>query len=103
MKALKNIQKLSGNNKMKNAVLHFITANQISLETRQKYEQVFLDMDIDKDGSLSRDEISKGLKRMMEQEDVFMSEDDLENFMSLADQNSDGQISYQEFLSAVIA
>lgn len=34
MDALKNIQKLSGNNKMKNAVMHFITANQISLETR---------------------------------------------------------------------
>jgi len=51
---------------MKNAVMHFITANQISLETRQKYENVFLEMDVDKDGSLSIDEISKGLKKMME-------------------------------------
>ena len=34
MKSLKNIQKLSGNNKMKNAVLHYITVNQVSLETR---------------------------------------------------------------------
>ena len=34
MESLKNIQKLKGNNKMKNAVMHFITANQISLETR---------------------------------------------------------------------
>ena len=32
-----------------------------------------------------------------------MSDQDLENFMNLADQNNDGQISYQEFLSAVIA
>lgn len=47
MDALKNIKKLSGNNKMKNAVMHYITANQISLETRQKYESVFLDMDVD--------------------------------------------------------
>lgn len=42
-------------------------------------------MDIDKDGSLSREEISKGLKKMTEQENVFMSEDDIENFMNLAD------------------
>ena len=52
---------------------------------------------------MSRDEISKGLKKMMEQENVYMSDEDLENFMNLADQNSDGQISYQEFLSAVVA
>ena len=60
-------------------------------------------MDVDKDGSLSRYEISIGLKKMMEQENVYMSDEDLENFMNLADQNKDGQISYQEFLSAVIA
>lgn len=103
LQALKNIRKLSGGNKMKNAVLNFIAANQVSLETRQKYEEVFLSMDADRDGALSREEISRGLRRMKEEEGVYMSEEDLDNFMNLADQNSDGQISYQEFLSAVIA
>lgn len=88
---------------MKNAVMHFITANQISMETREKYEKVFLEMDVDKDGQLSREEISIGLQKMMEKEMVYMSQDDLENFMNLADSNSDGEISYQEFLSAVVA
>ena len=44
-------------------------------------------MDVDKDGTLSRDEISIGLKKMMEEENVYMSDEDLENFMNLADQN----------------
>lgn len=47
MLSLKNIQKLQGNNKMKTAVLNFISVNQISMETREKYEHVFLEMDID--------------------------------------------------------
>jgi calcium-dependent protein kinase len=59
--SLKNFKKLSGNNKMKNAVLHYISANQISLETRQKYENIFLEMDEDNDGTLTRQEIKNGL------------------------------------------
>lgn len=102
LQALKNIKKLSGNNKMRHAILHFIIANQVSLETRQKYEEVFLSMDVNKDGSLSKEEISKGLKKMREDEGLYTSEEELDAFMEKADQNSDGQISYQEFLSAVI-
>ena len=87
---------------MKTAVLNFITTNQISLEIRHKYENIFLEMDVDKDGSLSADEIKTGLAAMVEKEHILMTQEDIDDFVKLADTDGDGSISYNEFLTAVV-
>lgn len=89
---------------MKKAVMHFITANQVSLETRQRYGELFISMDVNGDGKLSREEVTNGFKKLMrDEENVQVTDTEVEKFMKIADQDGDGEISFQEFLSAVIS
>lgn len=70
---------------MKHAVLNYIVANQVTLEMRQKYEQIFLSMDDDGNGILSREEIAAGLARMKAEEGTYLSEEDVNHFMNVMD------------------
>jgi calcium-dependent protein kinase len=40
---------------------------------------------------------------MKDKDDLFMTEDDVEEFMNTVDSDNNGAISYQEFLGAVIS
>ena len=57
-------------------------------------------MDTNKDGSLSRDEIVANLKN--QQDFKQMSHKELQNFVKLADQNDDGDLTFPEFLASVV-
>lgn len=45
VQVLQNIKKFSLNNKMKNAVLQFVSMNQVPLEARQTYNEIFDELD----------------------------------------------------------
>lgn len=92
------------NSKMRHAILGFITNNVVSRNDRAKFEKIFMDLDTDQDGSLTREEIKSGLKNFESGIDGgdFMNEEDIDNFLDLADVNKDGEISQNEFLNAAM-
>ena len=92
------------NSKMRHAILGFITNNVVSRNDRAKFEKIFMDLDTDQDGSLTREEIKNGLKNFESGIDGgdFMNEEDIDNFLDLADVNKDGEISQNEFLNAAM-
>ena len=59
--------------------------------------------ELDKDGSgfLSRDEIKNALKRLYENIDLKLSDQDIQHLLDQADKNKDGKISIEEFMSLI--
>ena len=59
---------------------------------------MFTQLDESKDGMLSRDEIEKGLDKLV----GHFGEMDYEELLLTMDKDGDGQVDYQEFISAAI-
>ena len=56
--------------------------------------ELFVEFDIDGDGTVSREELKLGYAKLGED----MSEDDLDAIMSLVDRDGDGEMDYNEFV-----
>jgi len=72
----------------------------ISEERKQRLTQVFNKYDSDGNGFIDRYELPKLLKKIFSGEEV--SEEHVQTAMKILDVNSDGQISFNEFLIFMI-
>lgn len=60
--------------------------------------EIFLEIDVDKSGSITMEEFNEALKR----KGGFIAEAELQRVLAEADVNGDGTIDYEEFLAATI-
>lgn len=76
---LGNMKKFRVKGKMRHAILGFITNNVVSRDAKLKYENIFVKLDVDNGGSLSREEIKNGAIAFFGKDDVnIMNEEDLD-------------------------
>ncbi len=70
------------------------------METKDELRKRFEELDLDKDGVLSLEEVRQALQDYAEKyPDVdFFSEGQIEAYMEVADSNHNGVVEYEEFL-----
>lgn len=99
-KALTNLKNFNANIKLKQATLTFIVSQLVSKEEVENMEKIFMDMDENGDGMLSKDEIMNGYEKhfgeIIEQEEV-------DKMFDAIDTDGNGTIDYSEFLMATIS
>lgn len=97
--AVVNLKSFSAKSKLREATKAYKASLATTRYKVAKYEQIFKQLDIDQNGSLSRDEIiqNKDLFILNGSGDI-MTEDDIDDFINFADVNKDGVISQQEFI-----
>ena len=70
-----------------------ITEEQVANE-HTSIQQLFLSIDVDQSGNITRDE----LRKFMQREDASVTEDQVKGLFDLMDRNKDGTVSKKEFL-----
>ncbi len=70
---------------------------------RDKLIAIFRDIDKDNDGYLTLDELHEGFKayREMNPESDSFNEEEVELYFSIADEDNDGKVSYEEFVQSM--
>lgn len=76
-------------------------ASQCSEEDVKEYKKLFLELDINGDGSISIDEMKKGIEKYAKGGDTKMVTN-IEELMKSIDTDGSGNIDYTEFLAAVM-
>jgi Ca2+-binding EF-hand superfamily protein len=61
-------------------------------------KKAFNELDVNRDGVISRDE----LKYMFQSTNIDFSDEDLDHFFKKHDTNADGNIQFEEFISAML-
>lgn len=95
--ALKNLQKFHAPNKLKDAIITFITSQCSSFKETKELKEVFLQLDKNGDGKLSRQELFDSFKQQMGEAEAEL---EVERIMKEVDSDNSGFIDYTEFLKA---
>lgn len=98
---LKNLRDFSAKQKLKKATLNFICSQMTTNEEREEMTELFKSLDIDGNGTLSKEEMKEGFTRMFRNsiEDI---DQEINRIMIEVDINQSGEIDYTEFISATI-
>jgi calcium-dependent protein kinase len=98
---LTNLQNFRSHQKLKKAILGFISAQLTTTLEREELTNLFKSLDVDLNGSLSKRELKRGFVKVFgdQIEDV---DGEIEGIMKNVDLNKSGEIDYSEFISAVI-
>ena len=100
---LKEFSRASGFQKL---VLSILASLKVQQEELNDLRNIFLTLDVNKDGSLSHDELNSGLKNLvcfeLFQDHEKGQEDCVRDVMNRCDLDGDGRIDYQEFIQAAI-
>lgn len=96
-KVFDNLLNFEANNKLKEAVFAFISNQLLSVNDTKEVKKIFIELDEDSDGLLSRKELEEGLLKFYpENEAIEMTRKIFEK----VDADNNGFISYDEFLRA---
>lgn len=95
----KNFQKFVEKDKLQQATLNYIIHNFTESKEFEKLRSIFLSLDENKDGTLSKAELLKGFKEGLGMNIRF---EEINLILDSIDTDQNGEISYQEFLSSVI-
>lgn len=98
-KTLINIRNFSSSHRLKQAVLAFIATHLTRDEEKKDLDKIFKAIDIDGDGSLSRQEMMQGYE---EHFGIPISEEQVEDIFSRIDLDRSGTIDYTEFIMATV-
>ena len=98
-KAIINMKDFRAEQKLQQAVLAFIVHNQAEKEDIDDLRKVFRDMNERGDGHLTKEELLKGMCRVLSEKDAKY---EVERIMSLIDNDQNGFIEYEEFLRACL-
>lgn len=93
--ALDNFRKFNSGNKVKQAALGFMIQHFMSQKEAQELKDAFNALDVDRSGSLSKEELVEGYRMIYG--DNF-NEGEVDALLNMADENDDGVISYSEWL-----
>ena len=96
--ALNSLISFSKKSKFFQTVITYLTHNFISKEEETKLKTVFLTIDSDFDGKISKNE----LKATFQKYEINISEEELREIMKRVDFDNDGYIDYIEFLQGTI-
>lgn len=95
-KIMSNLRSFNVRNKMQQTAYIFLVNHLATKEERKQLYDTFQALDLDKDGTLSIQELVEGYKKL----DVDMNAIDLENLIKKIDSNRSGEINYSEFIVA---
>lgn len=96
--SLENLNNYSNHNKFQQGVVNFLTYTSVEKEEMNKLTEIFKSIDVNNDGKLSIEEISKYIKKVMGS----CNSDEINEICDKIDMNKSGYIDYSEFLSATI-
>jgi len=96
---LKGLRSFQAKPRLRAAMLRFMsdTLNEHEVETLQR---TFSLMDENKDGTVTMAELKKAMQTIEEHKDIHQSE--IENIMSMVDQDGSGTLSYEELLLSYV-
>jgi len=83
---------------MQDAVQNYLLYKNLSPDLKEKYVQIFKAMDSDGNEDLDRQEIFDNKDKFLLDPADIMTDDDIENFINLADVNGDDSIDLEEFI-----
>lgn len=95
--ALDNLRTFHAPNKLKDAVITFITSQCSSFKETKELKEIFLELDKNGDGKLSRQELFDSFKFNMGEAEAEL---EVERIMNEVDSDNSGFIDYTEFLKA---
>jgi len=96
-RALTNLKDFQAGTKLRQAALHLISNQIIKPETFQEMKLIFMSLDQDRDGRLSREELRQGFElAKMENAEV------VDKVMAACDADRSGFIEFSEFLTATV-
>ena len=96
--ASKALIAFTANHKMQDAVQNYLLYKNLSPDLKEKYVQIFKAMDSDGNEDLDRQEIFDNKDKFLLDPADIMTDDDIENFINLADVNGDDSIDLEEFI-----
>ncbi|CAD8068194.1 unnamed protein product [Paramecium sonneborni] len=97
---IKTLSQFSAQNKLRAAIIQFISVQLVNKEESIKLSQTFKSLDINGDGTLSREELLKGI--LTADIDHFQAETMVNDLMQELDVNESGKVDFTEFLSAAL-
>jgi calcium-dependent protein kinase len=92
----KTIKNYSSFNKIKKSVINFISSR-LNDDEIEKLKNIFYEMDINKDGTITLDEMQECLSKMFKNNKNY-----IENLFNEIDTNKSGRIEYTQLISALI-
>lgn len=92
-----NLKRFKVNQKLQQATLAFIVHNMTQKEDTIELRKAFMDFDENGDGRLTKEELYKGLTRIMTPGEA---RDEVNRIMEIIDVDKNGYIEYEEFLRA---
>ena len=95
--SIANLRGFHAPNKLKDAIITFITSQFYTFKQTKEIRQIFLSLDKDGDGRISREELVDQLSRLYEQTEVEF-EKEIDHIMRQVDTNNSGYIEYTEFV-----
>ena len=98
-KCLENLSDYSNHNKFQQGVINFLTYTTSHKEEIDRLSEIFKAIDVNNDGHLSKDEITKYIKEVMGSSNI----EEITEIYDKVDTNKSGFIDYTEFLSAAIS
>jgi calcium-dependent protein kinase len=99
-KISKNLKAFSANQKLQQATLAFIVHNMTKKEDTDELRKCFMEFDENGDGRLTKDELMKGLLKVMTPS---QGKSEVNRIMDMIDVDGNGYIEYEEFLRASLS
>jgi len=96
-KIMGNFQSFSTNQKLQQAALAYIVHNLTKKEDLEEMRKAFVEFDTNGDGKLTKDELINGLLKVKTPTEA---KAEVDRIMSMIDNDNNGYIEYEEFLSA---
>ncbi|CAD8117798.1 unnamed protein product [Paramecium sonneborni] len=97
---IKNLSQFSAQNKLRAAIIQFISVQLVKKEESQKLFQTFKSLDQNGDGVLTKDELLKGM--ISADIDHLKAETMANGIMEQLDVNESGKVDFTEFISAAL-
>lgn len=98
IEAMQNLKEFHAPNKLKDAIVMFVTSQYTSLKETKELREIFLNLDKNGDGRISKEELLEAYKNSMGECD----ENEIIRIMKEVDSDNSGYIDYTEFIKANI-
>ena len=99
MPVLQSLRQFHCNNKLKEAVYAYIVSQCVTLEDTKQLKNVFLSIDKNGDGKISKEDLEVYYRKIMGME---FPEEDVKEIMKAVDSDESGFIDYSEFIKACL-
>lgn len=97
---IRNIREYKSNHILQQAALAYIVHNLPNIEVVQNACRLFVKIDKNLDGSISREEFVEGLNELVDEENEKFDENELNTIFDIIDADKSNSIEYEEFIRA---